>query len=657
MDQDIKVNSENVLFKPDMSRLHQEISEEVNTNINTNLPHNMNPMNYANNTMSMLNRSSMMTYSKIICCICSATIEANAKGMCATCARAEVNITEGITKSGLIYYCKGCDRYMRPPWVRCGANQESPEMMAFCLSKIKGLNKVKLVDSSFVWTEPHSKLIKVKLTVQKEMNKSLVETSMVVEFKVEWTQCDDCKKTFTPHVWSASVQIRQKVNHKRTFLYLEQLVLKHKAHAKALNVKEHPEGVDFYFSNKSQALALSDFIRTNLPAKVKQSRQLISHDQNSNIFNYKYTFMIEIAPVCKEDLIVLDKETSKELGGAGPVMLCYKLSSRMHLIDPLTFQTYEFDGNTYWRHEFRSYVDRKCLQEFLIINVEEEIDYNKKYSNHSNSLVSQDVEMASDAEVNSKINQSKSTYYKNTGKKHNNSSINNTFTPHSHFKIVNVQCILNNQDNSEVKLITIRSHLGGKIRPGDIFLGYDLTSLNVNDELQSIMSNADSIPDIILVKKKYVRSENKRLWKLKHLNKDVDMNGKTKNAEAEVQQYEEFLRDIEEDKEMRKGINLYKDDEVIKELEGKFKKLKVNEHEDSEIDIKVDELLDDLHIADEKQEMGSESKLKKNDSIDVLDREEEFVDTQFEKPNPKGQSNKKQIGKRDRRGNKIEEDD
>ena len=67
-----------------------------------------------------------------------------------------------------------------------------------------------------------------------------------------------------------------------------------------------------------------------LPAKVKQSRQLVSHDQNSNVFNYKYSFMIELAPVSHDDLIILDKETSKELGGIGPVLLCYKQSSKIH---------------------------------------------------------------------------------------------------------------------------------------------------------------------------------------------------------------------------------------------------------------------------------------------------------------------------------------
>jgi NMD protein affecting ribosome stability and mRNA decay len=39
------------------------------------------------------------------------------------------------------------------------------------LKKIKGLNKVKLIDASWVWTEPHSRRLKVKLTVQKEVRR------------------------------------------------------------------------------------------------------------------------------------------------------------------------------------------------------------------------------------------------------------------------------------------------------------------------------------------------------------------------------------------------------------------------------------------------------------------------------------------------------
>jgi nonsense-mediated mRNA decay protein 3 len=68
-------------------------------------------------------------------------IEAKIKEIRETCARSEINITDGITKEVLLYYCKGCDRYLRPPWVRCGSSLDSNVMMEISLGKIKGLNK------------------------------------------------------------------------------------------------------------------------------------------------------------------------------------------------------------------------------------------------------------------------------------------------------------------------------------------------------------------------------------------------------------------------------------------------------------------------------------------------------------------------------------
>lgn len=80
-----------------------------------------------------------------------------------------------------------------------------------------------------------------------------MQKRFIVEFEIVNLQCDDCKKTFTPHIWNASVQVRQKVNHKRTFLFLEQLIIASGAAEKAISVKEVAEGIDFFFKNKSHA--------------------------------------------------------------------------------------------------------------------------------------------------------------------------------------------------------------------------------------------------------------------------------------------------------------------------------------------------------------------------------------------------------------------
>ena len=99
----------------------------------------------------------------IRCCICGIMTQANAANTCINCLKSQIDITEGIPKQLVLYHCRDCNRYQRPPWTLC--ELESAELLALCLKNMKGLKRVKLLDASFIWTEPHSRRIKVKLTV------------------------------------------------------------------------------------------------------------------------------------------------------------------------------------------------------------------------------------------------------------------------------------------------------------------------------------------------------------------------------------------------------------------------------------------------------------------------------------------------------------
>lgn len=70
--------------------------------------------------------------------------------------------------------CLQISRYLLPPntWVSCSL--ESRELLRICLTRLKGLSKVHLIDAGFVWTEPHSKRIKVKLSIQKEASFNVI---------------------------------------------------------------------------------------------------------------------------------------------------------------------------------------------------------------------------------------------------------------------------------------------------------------------------------------------------------------------------------------------------------------------------------------------------------------------------------------------------
>ena len=642
-------NNNNVIFEPQYIKLDKDEFNKNSNNINN----------------QSVNASSMITYSKIVCCICGVVMDANNEGICEACAKKNIDITTGITKVASLIYCRTCERYKRPPWIK--VERESQDMMNLCLSKIKGLNKVQLIDSSFVWTEPHSKEIKLKLTIQKELNKSLISTSFIATFKEDWTQCEDCKKTFTPHIWRAVVQLRQKVNHKRTFLFLEQVILKHKAQNKALNIKEHPEGVDFYFSNRSQANTFCSFIHEFLPCQMKTSRQLISVDEKSNEAEYKETFRLEIAPICQDDLVILNEDNYKKLGSIGPVLLCYKQIKSLKFIDPITFETLDLDNNTYWRYELKSEIDRKCLSEFLILNVEEEIDYKKlAEKDKSQRVIKKIVNNRKNKVQKMELDESKNSIRSNLTNNSKYMELLEKKLEDKKIKIVNVKCIRNSEKEENKEIIEVRTFLGRKMHPGDVYYGYDLTRINISDENEEFLSKKKGkIPDIILVKKKY--NNYKRIFKLKHLKMDVDddneeneeeekeENNENKKSKKKKQKKiksnknktkiknmdkdrEEFLKDVGTNKEIREYIKMYKDPKAIEELNKQMDNFGIDEKDlnDSDLDIKIDELLDDVN-----EDLNKLNLDKKNENNKEIKSDEKDAD---------------KIGKRERDGKPIKDD-
>ena len=69
---------------------------------------------------------------------------------------------------------------------------------------------MKLVDAEFVWTEPHSRLIKLNITVQKEVFNVVLQQSFIVAFVIEAKTCEDCIMESIQHASKAVVQLRQK---------------------------------------------------------------------------------------------------------------------------------------------------------------------------------------------------------------------------------------------------------------------------------------------------------------------------------------------------------------------------------------------------------------------------------------------------------------
>ncbi|KAH8738633.1 Upf1p-interacting protein [Cryptosporidium ryanae] len=510
------------------------------------------------------------------CCVCGMVTETNQSRMCINCIRSEIDITEGISRQVVLPYCRQCERFQKPPWVSC--QLESRELLALCLKKIKGLNTVRLVDASFIWTEPHSKRLKVKCTIQKEiMNGAIVQQNIIVEFYLQGQQCDDCKRSFTPHTWNAVVQVRQRVQHKRTFLYLEQLILKNGAHEKVSNIIEKPDGLDFQFQQKNHAQTLVDFITHHFVAKVKTSRQLISHDSHSNTHHNKFTFSVELSPICKDDVVFVPKSLSTTLlGGASSILLCKKITNRLCLLDPFTGREVDLAKEKYWQHagvtgnnasggfagntsknSLIPLLSRSSLVDFYVMNVDIlRGSYAQECGKNKKSCVIAEVELCKESD-------------------------------------------LGKPDSS----IIVTTHLGNIIHPGDLVKGYDFRTLNnfgsVEDSSEFIQWRERN-HDVIIVKKifkreyqyyynsnsddrnlvKYENSQTfimQRPWVLQRLHKQVSYDGDSGIA-TQNEDIEQFKNELEEDYEMRKGVNLYWDPRIQDSTREIYRKMRRPRH-------------------------------------------------------------------------------
>ena len=161
-----------------------------------------------------------------------------------------------VPRQSTLQFCRFCERYLNPPnqWVACAL--ESRELMALCLKKLKsGLSGVRLVDASFLWTEPHSKRLKVKLVVQGEVAEGagvVMQQTVPVEFVVQGQMCDECRRVEAKDTWNASVQVRQKTQQRKTLYYLEQLLIKYQATREVSSIKlVHGESFSCFFVSET----------------------------------------------------------------------------------------------------------------------------------------------------------------------------------------------------------------------------------------------------------------------------------------------------------------------------------------------------------------------------------------------------------------------
>ncbi|KAF2458930.1 nonsense-mediated mRNA decay protein 3 [Lineolata rhizophorae] len=547
----------------------------------------------------------------ILCCNCGIPIDGttSAGALCPSCLALSVDASAGIQREGVLHFCKDCDRWLSPPAQWLVAQPESRELLALCLRRLRGLSKVRLVDANFVWTEPHSRRIRVRLTVQMEAPGSgggggggvgganggdagptIVQQTFEVEFVVATQQCPDCAKSYTHNAWRAVVQARQHVPHKRTFLFLEQLILKAGAHRDAVNIKEAPDGIDFFFGARNHAEKFVDFLASVAPVRVTKSQELISMDVHTSAKSYKFSFAVEIVPLCKDDLVALPLKLARKIGNIYPITLCSRVGTAVQLLHPDTLQTADLQAHEFWHAPFAPLADTRQLVEFVVLDVEP-------------------VRLAPNAaQPNAAaVGAAKFLPALATVAKASDLGVNDT-------------------------TYDVCTHLGALLKPGDSALGYHLANSNFNsDELAAVEAHRSlsaQLPDVVLVKKHYARKKKgggrqRRNWKLRRMQVQEERaaaaaeqqqggraagrgRGAAEDAVRMEQDFEMFLRDVEEDQELRNMLALYKAENKARKGGGERMEVEKAEPEEEEeesgsegeedggLEIPMEQLLDEF---------------------------------------------------------------
>ena len=384
---------------------------------------------------------------------------------------------------------------------------------------------------------------------------TVLEQQAVIEYVVVNVQCRDCQRAARKDTWQAVCQLRQKVPHRRTFLYLEQLVrarslalfvapncaaradrcltgsrhrvtqiLTNKAQKDAVNIQEVKEGIDFFFSTKQNGAKFAAFVASVVPTTMKESGRVIgiSHHVGTSTTS----FAVTIAPICRHDLVYLPKKMSRSMGGFGPLVLCVRVASALSLLCLSTLEVKELSAAAFFKHPVMPLQSEARLVEFTVLDVEpisrggggggggKAAAVGKGGGEKKGTKAMIEVALSADFGVN---------------------------------------------DNTH----HVCSHLGGILQPGDLVLGYDLGHANIStDEDDLTEQQLANLPTAVLVKKKYKvgkhRRARQRQWKLRALPIAEPDAAPTKAGEKRAaEEREQFYQELEEEPDVRGQVVMY----------------------------------------------------------------------------------------------------
>jgi nonsense-mediated mRNA decay protein 3 len=434
----------------------------------------------------------------------------NDANQCSACLAQQFDLKELLQPKGEpipIHQCRQCRQYARTDTVYEYCDPESPQLLSICLKHIPGFiqtkstqTKLQIVDALWVWTEPHSMRLKVRVTVRAEMVQSVqMQQRVMVDFHVQWRQCPDCNREFTSRTWQAVVQLRQKRDQgaPRKGLATLEMALKRNEEIRkhVLKIDSCRHGLDFYFLTLPQAQHFASFLHRLAPMRIKTSQKLVSTDNHNNTANIKYTLTADMVPLCRDDLILVRKECRGKL--AGRIGLVTKVTSNISIVNAAPRRTPDVETMDI---QADSYYKGGGDKIFPILQTAERMI----------RWVVLDVELIDDPTTTATTTTTTNDDATVDGDTLSVYQGRNSRVPK--YAMANALVARESDMGQNDATYSCVTHLGHLIQPGDIVLGYDLeaamtslslptsSSLGVVELEEAVHSNV-VLPDVVLVKK------------------------------------------------------------------------------------------------------------------------------------------------------------
>ena len=449
---------------------------------------------------------------------------------------------------------------------------------------------------------------KIRVTIRTELENVQIQQRVMIEFVCQFHQCPDCNREYTNRTWQALVQLRQKRDEagvegsRRGLAALEMALRRNKDIRKhVLSIDSCRNGLDFYFLTLPHAQQFASFLARLAPMRIKTTQKLVSEDRRNNTANIKHTMSCDMVPMCRDDLVLVQKEARGKL--AGRLCLVTKVSSTIHLVDASPKRKSTMDKMELHPEQYYKAGGDKV---FPIVQTPTRLI----------RFVVLDVELCGDSSTSADAQQYQGTLTPGVDK----------------YALADVEVARESDMGVNDTTFTCVTHLGHLIQSGDIVLGYDLVSTHSTTssshgivDVEEVVNKNFAMPDIVLVKK----ISAKQLEKEQELGREDDpddepplQGGGTKKRVSKKKQRQRkkrdkkareleesaarmgFLQDFAEDEEGGEAANFddMDEDEFAKQLEEdpelaadldaveqELAKLEVSAEPSAESDVEVEE--------------------------------------------------------------------